>query len=294
MEKLIGIYKITSPSERVYIGQSIDIHKRWKTYTKLYKSNQGQILLNNSFQKYGVENHIFEIIEECKEKDLNCRERFWQDEFNVLQGGLNCILQECGEKLRILSKETLQRKSKASKGEKNGMFGRCGDLNPNFGKVMSEESKLNQSNKMKGKYVGELNPFYGQHHSEEVLYTLSEKAKLKVGVLNPFYGKSHTEEYKQKSSERASEFYRNNPELKLYLKEVLSIGLYYTPAGVFMSQNDAAKANGIAKATVRNRCIKNSDKKVGHNMRVPEESRGDKTWRDNGWYFILKDKQKPN
>lgn len=29
---MIGIYKITSPSNRIYIGQSIDIEARWKSY----------------------------------------------------------------------------------------------------------------------------------------------------------------------------------------------------------------------------------------------------------------------
>ena len=29
---MIGIYKITSPSGKVYIGQSIDIERRWKKY----------------------------------------------------------------------------------------------------------------------------------------------------------------------------------------------------------------------------------------------------------------------
>lgn len=30
MEKKCGIYKITSPSNKIYIGQSVDIKKRWK------------------------------------------------------------------------------------------------------------------------------------------------------------------------------------------------------------------------------------------------------------------------
>lgn len=58
-------------------------------------------------KKYGAENHQFDIIEYCTEEELNCSERFWQDEFDVLgDKGLNCILQKCGEKRQVLSEET--------------------------------------------------------------------------------------------------------------------------------------------------------------------------------------------
>ena len=34
---LIGIYKITSPSNKIYIGQSLDIDRRFKTYKNINK-----------------------------------------------------------------------------------------------------------------------------------------------------------------------------------------------------------------------------------------------------------------
>ena len=33
---VVGIYKITSPSGKIYIGQSIDIQKRFKHYKQLH------------------------------------------------------------------------------------------------------------------------------------------------------------------------------------------------------------------------------------------------------------------
>ena len=75
MIKVCGIYKITSPSGKVYIGQSIDIKRRFTSYKTLNKSKR-QVKLYNSFVKYGVENHIFETIEECLVDFLNERERF--------------------------------------------------------------------------------------------------------------------------------------------------------------------------------------------------------------------------
>ena len=60
---MVGIYKITSPSGRVYIGQSVNIEKRFLSYSKLLRCKT-QIKLFRSFLKYGVINHIFETIEE--------------------------------------------------------------------------------------------------------------------------------------------------------------------------------------------------------------------------------------
>ena len=57
---VIGIYKITSPTNRVYIGQSIDILHRFKTYKRMYSKNQHQTKLHRSFLKHGVINHKFE------------------------------------------------------------------------------------------------------------------------------------------------------------------------------------------------------------------------------------------
>jgi group I intron endonuclease len=86
-KRVCGIYKITSPSGRVYIGQSVDIRTRWWSYKKVRKS---QRKLYNSFCKYGIENHIFEIIEECDEEYLTKKELYWQKHYNVVEDGLNC------------------------------------------------------------------------------------------------------------------------------------------------------------------------------------------------------------
>ena len=63
MKKIIGIYKITSPTNRIYIGSSNDIYNRWCSYKNLKCKSQTK--LYNSLLKYGAENHIFEIIENC-------------------------------------------------------------------------------------------------------------------------------------------------------------------------------------------------------------------------------------
>jgi len=104
---ICGIYKITSPSGRVYIGQAVNIKKRLARYKAL--DCQEQTKLHRSFVKYGFDAHIFEVIEECVFDDLNCRERHWQDYYDVLNGGLNLTLIDCGEVKKEVSDETREK-----------------------------------------------------------------------------------------------------------------------------------------------------------------------------------------
>ena len=107
-KKICGIYKITSPSGRVNIGQSVDVERRWKEYKRL--SCKGQPRLYNSFIAYGVEEHTFKIVEECCIESLNEKERYWQDEYDVLsKDGLNCKLTKTLDKSGVSSQETNER-----------------------------------------------------------------------------------------------------------------------------------------------------------------------------------------
>jgi group I intron endonuclease len=84
-----GIYKITSPSDRVYIGQSIDIERRFRHYKRMICKEQ--IKIYNSLLKYGVDAHIFEVLELCDTEELNNRERHYQDLYDSVANGLNLL-----------------------------------------------------------------------------------------------------------------------------------------------------------------------------------------------------------
>lgn len=98
-----GIYKIISPSGKIYIGQSIDLYRRLKSYFAP-NSNKNQKILRHSFNKYGVEKHKFYIIEECDISLLNERERYWQEKH--IDSLLNCRLTETSDKSGICSEHT--------------------------------------------------------------------------------------------------------------------------------------------------------------------------------------------
>jgi group I intron endonuclease len=109
---MIGIYKITSPTNKVYIGQSVDIKLRWSCH----KTDNVRSKLKSSFKKHGFENHTFEILEECSIELLNERERFWQDFYDVLgPNGLNLRLTTISDKSGKFSEESRKRMSEAQK-----------------------------------------------------------------------------------------------------------------------------------------------------------------------------------
>lgn len=88
---MIGIYKITSPSNKIYVGQSTDLKKREENYKNL--RCKGQRKLYNSIKKYGWKNHKFEIIELQEDLNiLNEKERSYYDLYSEKCEMLNIII----------------------------------------------------------------------------------------------------------------------------------------------------------------------------------------------------------
>jgi group I intron endonuclease len=200
---MIGIYKITNPIGKIYIGQSIDIKKRFNAYKKLRCKNQPKIY--NSFVKYGVENHIFEILEELDVQSLNKRERFWQKEFDVLNNGLNCKLTNENDFNGSFCKETKEKMSNSAKV-----------------KVFTKEHRLNMSINR----IGNKNGMFGKKQSEET------KAKIRIAKQN--MSDQSRLNYSISAKKRSKEFYENlsiknkgklPPNSKLVLN--LETGIYY-------------------------------------------------------------------
>lgn len=77
---MTGIYKITNNiNGKIYIGQSIDINKRWKEHKHRSQipNKEYDKYLYRAFRKYGIENFTFEILEECTREQLNEKENYY-------------------------------------------------------------------------------------------------------------------------------------------------------------------------------------------------------------------------
>ena len=149
---MIGIYKITSPSNKVYIGQSVNIKKRFDYYIKMYPRVRQQIRLHRSLLKHGSETHKFEIIEECEVSELNDKERYYQDIFECIgKNGLNCRLTKSNDKNGHLSEDVKSKISKSKKGIKPKIESVLKSAKSNTGKKRSKEHCEMISKAHKGK-----------------------------------------------------------------------------------------------------------------------------------------------
>lgn len=85
-----GIYKITNIDNGMcYIGQAVDIAERWKQHIKrgIGADPPTQNKLYPAMLAIGVENFMFEIIEECSGNLLNEKEDYWQNFYNAKEWG---------------------------------------------------------------------------------------------------------------------------------------------------------------------------------------------------------------
>ena len=92
LKSKIGIYKITNQiNSQAYIGQSIDISKRWKEHAKcgLGIDASPTNKLYKAMVEDGLWNFTFELLEECPRAELNEKERFYIDLYKSNNFGYN-------------------------------------------------------------------------------------------------------------------------------------------------------------------------------------------------------------
>lgn len=90
-----GIYKIENKiNGKLYIGQSINIERRWKNHKTHYKINDEP--LYNEIREYGIENFEWSVIEECDKTELRDKEKYYIKIYNSLYPyGYNKALGSC-------------------------------------------------------------------------------------------------------------------------------------------------------------------------------------------------------
>lgn len=108
-KKTIGIYSITClPINKVYVGQSRAIaNRKWQHFNDLKKQKHCNSHLQNAFNKYGEENFIFTVLENCELEELCIKEAHWIGVFksNIARYGFNQKevgeLVSCSESYRV-------------------------------------------------------------------------------------------------------------------------------------------------------------------------------------------------
>lgn len=118
-----GIYKILNlVTNKVYIGSCINslrirfnIHKH-----HLRKGKHHSKKLQNSWNRHGEENFVFEVLEFCEPSKCIEREQYWIEFYNSYNLGYNCLPKAGNCAGRIVSEETKIKIRNKLKGKKCG------------------------------------------------------------------------------------------------------------------------------------------------------------------------------
>lgn len=215
-----GIYKWTNKlTNDIYIGQSIDLAKRFIRYFNLsYLKNRDTLVISRALIKYGYSNFSLEILEYCDIANLTEREQYYIDKLNPKYNTLKIAGSSSGHKL-------------------------------------SEETKLKISKSLKGVYVKEKSALYGRTHSEKTKLLMSLKKSHENNLL---FGKIHREETKELMRQKAlGRKHSEETLLKMsargykvnILEKCDSEG--FKSIGSFVSIRRAAKFLDISSNTVR-------------------------------------------
>ena len=151
------IYKITSPSARIYVGKAKNLRTRINSHK--YATRRGyNYLINNSIRKYGWDAHKLEILETVDNSLLNEREVALIEEHNsyFLDNPLGMNMTRGGD-----------------------------------GNKGSWMHKVELRKWYSDRFTGEGNPFYGKHHTEEFKKKKSKEVSRynkKNGIKIPEWG----------------------------------------------------------------------------------------------------------
>ena len=107
---MVGIYKFINNEDKVYIGYSKNIERRIKNHLKVYDIKD------------------WVIVEECSEKELRRREKFWIKYYDSYENGLNNNMGGAG----VLTHSTTS-KRKISESQKNKSKPHSDKWNKNIG-----------------------------------------------------------------------------------------------------------------------------------------------------------------
>lgn len=236
---MVGIYSITSPIGKVYVGQSWNIKKRHYYYTNAHNCRE-QVGLSRSIAKHGWNNHnvkvLAELPEDITQKALDEHEIFCIDQFRA--ANIAMLNMKDGGSHGRQSAESIRKTQEARKKQPP----------PTLGKKFSEESKKRMSawqigRKMSPEAIEKVRIYnLGRKHTEQA------KANMKAAQaqMNTWEGRKHKEESKQKQSLAKIGNKINNKKTKRI-----------DTGEIFDSLIDAANSIGIKAATLSARIRNN-------------------------------------
>ena len=236
---MIGIYKITNKNNgKSYFGSSKNIETRWLTHKNQLKNGiHHNIHLQRTWDKYGEDIFVFEIVEECGINILLETEQKYLDsnpEYNIgitASGGDN--ISKNPNKKDIISRITKSVKDR-------------------YDSMSDDEKKMKHSKPMEKNPNWKGGSSFKYCECGEKISIVNKtciKCRDKNGINNPFYGKQHTEESKNKIRKKRTGVYNGDQNIPIIID-----GVEYRSSG------EASKILNIPMVTIRWR-VKSKNKK---------------------------------
>lgn len=179
-KRICGIYKITSPKGRVYIGQSIDCYARKRTYKNGNANSQSR--LENSIKKHGWMKHKFEVIHICESHELNKLEIYYIELFQSFGTADGLNLKAGGQNGGVCSEETKRKIAASRIGKKLSEEHRRKISLGGMGRTASLETRMKRSQSLLQAKIVRTDEWkekqrIARHNSS---YRHSEETKLKM------------------------------------------------------------------------------------------------------------------
>lgn len=220
-EKIIGIYKITNPKNKIYIGQSKDIKHRISCYKSAHCNHQ--VLLYRSIIKYGWNKHKFEIIHPCLREQLNDLEIYYIELYQCYNSKYGLNLREGGHSK--MSKESVIKGTITRTGQKR-----------------SDESRKKMSDAQKELYKnGYINPCKGVKHNR------ISSTTFRKGHPTWNKGFKYPDNYVSKSNKSVVQLSLNNEYIKTFIsarKATKETGVNYVTISRCCT-NDQSQSGGF-------------------------------------------------
>lgn len=215
--KIVCIYKITSPSGKVYIGQTVDYAARMRSYKGGFCKNQLKLVA--SIKKYGWKKHKMEILHRCNTDELNALELYYIELFQSCLSDNGMNLKHGGGSNSKHSEETKAKMSLAAKG-----------------RVFSDQHRENLSRANSGKPTH----FKGKNHTEQTrekmrgrVWSEADRKRMSEAMMGRLYPCRNKPKLSLESRQRISEAaklnsYENNVRSKLIVN--VETGIFYSGA----------------------------------------------------------------
>lgn len=190
------IYKITNKiNNKIYIGQTIKTRPTDRFSQHKYLANhpdqeKGISYLHRAMKTEGIDNFIFEIIENIDNSLLDEREKYWIQYYNskipfgynICDGGKGTI--GYSRKQSIEEKQKRQQSNKQFYINNPEARHERSLIAKNLWQNEEYRKKVTESNRQfyathPDKFSGKNNPFYGKHHSQETIEKIKQSSLSK-------------------------------------------------------------------------------------------------------------------